>query len=221
METLEMYLLVQAYQYGRYSSLLDQSFRLRKKIFHDTLGWRVDIDGEYERDPYDDLGPAYLMWCNDDATRLYGMLRLLPTTGPTLLHDVFGRTCPDADLMAPGIWEGTRMCIDVEAVRQDFPDLGPSRAFCLLLLALCECAMAHGIDTLVCNFEPQMARIYRRAGLPVDEVGRADGYGRFPVCCGVFDVSTNTYIQMRNTLGVSHALYLDSTAASVNVLASP
>ncbi|MDH1270586.1 N-acyl-L-homoserine lactone (AHL) synthase [Rhizobium pusense] len=213
-----MYLLVQAHQYARYSSLLEQSFRLRKRIFHDTLNWKVDVAGDFERDAYDDLGPAYLMWCNHDASKLYGTLRLMPTTGPTLLHDVFGRTCPDVDLMAPGIWEGTRMCIDVEALRQDEPELDSSKAFCLLLLALCECAMAHGIDTLVCNYEPQMARIYRRAGLPVDEVGRADGYGRFPVCCGVFDVSRNTHLKMQNALGIAHPLYCYNSSGGADIV---
>ena len=67
-----MFILVQAHQYTRYKSLMDQAFRLRKRVFHDQLGWAVTIDDDCEHDEYDALRPAYLMWCNDRADRLYG-----------------------------------------------------------------------------------------------------------------------------------------------------
>ncbi len=77
----------------------------------------------------------------------------------------------------------------------------------MLLLALCECGLSHGIETLVSNYEPHLARIYRRAGLAVEEVGRADGYGRSPVCCGVFEVSEDVRTRMQQALGVVAPLY--------------
>lgn len=144
---------------------MDQAFRLRKRVFHDQLGWAVTIDGDCERDEYDALRPAYLMWSNDRADRLYGTLRLMPTTGPTLLYDVFRDTFAGASLIAPGIYEGTRMCLDEEILSEDFPNLETGKAFGMLLLALCECGLSHGIETLVSNYEPHLARVYRRAGL--------------------------------------------------------
>ena len=87
-----MYALVQGHQYGRYEHFLDQYFRLRKTVFADQLGWKVKTSGPYERDRYDGLNPAYLIWCDDDRDQLYGAVRLMPTTGPTLLYDVFRST---------------------------------------------------------------------------------------------------------------------------------
>lgn len=204
-----MFILVQAHQYDRYKSLMTQAFQLRKRVFYDQLGWAVTIDGDSERDEYDTLRPAYLMWCNDRADRLYGTLRLMPTTGPTLLYDVFRKTFPNASLMAPGIYEGTRMCVDEEMLAIDFPGLDAGKAFCMLLLALCECGLSHGIQTLVSNYEPHLARVYRRAGLKVHEIGRADGYGRFPVCCGIFEVSESVRARMQQALGLTAPLYAD------------
>lgn len=202
-----MFILVQAHLYDRHKTLLDQAFRLRKHVFHDQLGWSVNIDGDWERDEYDALRPAYLMWCNDRADRLYGTLRLMPTTGPTLLYDVFRNTFQGADLMAPGIYEGTRMCVDEKMLARDFAGLDAGKAFCMLLLALCECGLSHGIETLVSNYEPHLARLYRRAGLAVEEVGRADGYGRSPVCCGIFEVSETVRTRMQQALGITAPLY--------------
>ncbi|EPR21245.1 hypothetical protein L905_07045 [Agrobacterium sp. TS43] len=203
-----MYLLIQAHEYQKYTVLLDQSFRLRKRVFADRLGWDVSVSGHRERDRYDELHPAYLLWCDEDRRQLYGSVRLMPTTGPTLLYDVFRETFPDVcDLIAPGIWEGTRMCIDEDAIERDFPDMRPDRAFSLLLLALCEAALASAIHTMISNYEPHMRRVYQKAGAELDELGRSDGYGRFPVCCGAFEVSHRVLGVMRAKLRVGEPLY--------------
>ena len=220
-----MYLLIQAHEYHKHTDLLDQSFRLRKRVFADRLGWDVVVSGYRERDRYDDLHPAYLLWCAEDRKQLYGSVRLMPTTGPTLLYDVFRETFPDVcDLVAPGIWEGTRMCIDEDAIGRDFPDMRPDRAFCLLFLALCEAALANGINTMISNYEPHMRRVYQKAGAELDELGRCHGYGRFPVCCGAFEVSHRVLGAMRGKLQVGAPLYcrpaFPSRAASAQALLS-
>lgn len=207
-----MFFLVQATDYPKYRKLLDQMFRLRKRVFFDELGWEVPVNGDAERDAYDDLRPAYLLWTDEERETLYGSLRLLPTTGPTLLNDVFRATYPnDIDLCHPVIWEGTRMCVDVDAIEMDLPDVAPQDAMATMLLALGECALEHGIQTLVSNYEPHMKRIYNRAGAPLQEIGKADGYGRRPVCCGLFEVSADTINGMRSKTGMS-GLYVKDAA---------
>lgn len=203
-----MYLLVKADEYHKYGDLLDQSFRLRKRIFADRLGWSVPVSGPWERDRYDDHDPAYLLWCDDNFKRLYGSVRLMPTTGPTLLYDVFRDTFPvECSLIASGIWEGTRLCIDDEALRRHLPDLSPRHAFFRLLLALCEVALDNGIDTVIANYEPHMRSIYRRAGVSFKELGCAEGFGRSSVCCGMFEVSLRVLFEMRQRINITVPLY--------------
>ncbi|MCG8273888.1 N-acyl-L-homoserine lactone (AHL) synthase [Aquamicrobium sp. NLF2-7] len=207
-----MIVSIQAHEYAAYPEVLSQMFRTRKAVFFDALRWRVEADGDFERDQYDDMQPVYLVWCDSNRKRHYGSMRLMPTTGPTLLYDVFRRTFPDAaELSAPGIWEGTRMCIDETALAQDYPHISPRQAFCLLLIALCEFALANGIHTMISNYEPHVERLYRRAGATVHELGRADGFGRFPVCCGAFEISRQVLSSMRAALRLSEPLY-DRTA---------
>lgn len=203
-----MIITVQAHEYQKYSGLMDQMFRLRKKVFADQLNWDVPVIGDMERDIYDNHRPVYLMWCSDDQSVLYGVIRLMPTTGPTLLYDVFRNTFPDiVSFEGPGIWEGTRMCVDEELLARDHPEVSPARAFSLLLLALCEVALKHGIHSMVSNYEPQMKRIYMRTGIEVNELGRADEYGKYPVCCGLFEVSEAVLQKMRAKLNVSEPLF--------------
>ena len=203
-----MFITLQAHQYDEYRHLLDQMFRLRKRVFHDELKWDVRVNMGMERDGYDDLSPVYLMWVSDDAETLYGCMRLMPTTGPTLLYDVFRRTFPEAaGLISPGIWEATRTCIDAPRVARDFPGTDQARGFGLLCLAAAECAVQHGIHTVLSNYEPQMKRIYMRSGARISELGRADGYGLRPVCCGAFEISEDFVRSMRSAMNIDTPLY--------------
>lgn len=198
-----MFTTIQPHEYSDNSHLLDAMFRLRKRVFVDSLNWNIPTDGSRETDHYDKMGATYLVWCSNDRKRLYGSLRLLPTTGPTLLFDVFKATHQsNRSLIRLGTFEGTRMCIDEDAIAEDFPKLGPRRAFALLLLALCEAALAHGITKLVSNFEAPISRLYRDAGLNYELLGHAAGYGAKPIYCAAFDVSQTVLGKMRTKLGV-------------------
>ncbi len=203
-----MFITVEAHQREQYADLLRSMYRLRKRVFVDDMGWDVPVDGDFERDGYDEFGAAYLIWFNPRTRAVYGSMRLMPTTGPTLLYDVFAETFPAASgLSAPGIWEATRTCVDASLIARDFPGMTVNRALGLLCLATGECALAHGIHTVVCNYEPHMKRVYAGFGARLDELGRADGYGRRPVCCGTFSISADFVTGMRAALGQYDPLY--------------
>lgn len=203
-----MFTAIEPHIYEQWDGILDQIYRLRKKTFHDALKWDVPVDGDYERDVYDDVGPVYLTWHDPAGTKLYGTMRLMPTTGPTLLYDVFSDTFPDAaQLSAPGIWEATRTCVHIENLKSDFPHIPTWKAFGLIMLASAECGLQSGIHTIVSNYEPPLKRIYDRSGAIGEELGRSDGYGRQPVCCGVFEVSERAVDQMSEKLGISGPIF--------------
>lgn len=198
-----MFTLIQAPHFPKQRHLLEASYRLRKKVFFDRLGWSVAVSGDQEIDAYDTEDALYLVWCSPCGDMLYGHIRIMPTSGPTLLNDVFGATHGhNTDLIGDDIFEGTRMCIDDDLIARDFPTLAPGAGFNLMFLALCEAGLSLGVRRLVSNFEPALSRIYRRAGLDYTLHGRADGYGRYPVCCASFEVSLAVLARMRRVIGI-------------------
>jgi acyl homoserine lactone synthase len=198
-----MFTLIQPQDFAENPHLLHSAHRLRKKVFFDRLGWQVPVAGDQEIDAYDTDKAQYLVWCSPNRETLYGLIRLLPTSEPTLLHDVFGATHGhDRGLIGADIFEGTRMCVDDDLIARDFPTLAPGAGFNLLFLALCEAGLALGVWRLVSNFEPAMGRLYQRAGLDCVMHGKAGGYGKRPVCCASFEVSLPVLAQMRRTIGV-------------------
>lgn len=209
-----MITLIQAKDFTNNRDLLVKSFQLRKRVFADQLQWEVPVIGDREFDEYDNDKASYLLWCSPDRQKLYGMIRMIPTTEPTLLFDVFAQTHgPDLSLRQPGVFEGTRMCVDEDLVAQDFPGMDAGHGFNLLFLGLCEAGIALGIKRMVSNFEPAMSRVYRRAGLDYHMHGKADGYGRRPVCCASFEVSSAVLSKMRARIGIDLPVLKDVPVA--------
>jgi acyl homoserine lactone synthase len=68
---------------------IDAMFRNRALTFSERLGWEVVVKDGYERDVFDDATPLYLVSVDPETEQYWGSLRLLPTTGPNMLRDVF------------------------------------------------------------------------------------------------------------------------------------
>ena len=187
----------------KYSNLVDKMHRLRARIFHDRLGWDVRVVDGKERDKYDDEEPVYIIYTDDEAREVKGSMRLLPTTGPTLLADCFADTLPDAALLsAPTIWEATRFCIDDRLLDRGSPD-GLFFASSVMIAALGDVAVSAGIESIVANFDASALRLYRRVGCEIDVLGFTKRYGS-PVYLGLFPVSESLLRNLKRRLANAH-----------------
>jgi acyl homoserine lactone synthase len=183
-----MIVVIEQENISEHPELLHQMFCLRKRTFKDRLGWDVSAEGDEERDLYDDEYPVYVLLTDLHGKVLLGSLRLLPTTGPTLLQAFFADTLPDAaTLSAPTIWECTRFCIDESVAAQGRRKELKFRSGALIA-GLGAVAKQAGIETVLGNFEKPMLRIYRRIGCELEVLGCTHRYG-VPVYLGAFHVS--------------------------------
>ena len=183
-----MIVVVEPYNEHKYSRLMDEMFRLRARIFHDRLKWDVRVVDGKERDKYDDQAPVYIIYTDRQQREVKGSLRLLPTTGPTLLADCFADTVPDAaHLSSPTIWEGTRFCLSEAILDRELLD-GLLFVSTVMITALGELAVKAGIESVVGNFDAVMLRLYRRLGCDFEILGSTWKYGQ-PVYLGLFPIS--------------------------------
>lgn len=182
-----MIVVVEPHNAHKYSNLIEEMFRLRARIFHHRLGWDVQVDDGKERDRLDEEGPVYIIYTDSKGCEVKGTLRLLPTTGPTLLADFFSDTLPDAvHLSAPTIWEFTRFCLDDRILDGD--QEGVLFASAALITALGELAIKAGIELIIGNCDASMLRLFRRLGCEIEVLGSTSKYGR-PVYLGLHPVS--------------------------------
>jgi acyl homoserine lactone synthase len=193
-----MIIIVEAHNAEKHADLLEQMFRQRAQIFHDRLGWDVIVKDGKERDRFDDENPVYIIYTDDAGRKVKGSLRLLPTTGPTLLADFFSDTVPDAaHLAAPTIWECTRFCLDEDIWQKDKEDI--LFASTVLLVALGDLAVLAGIESIIGNFDASALHLWRRIGCEVEILGSTARYGR-PVYLGLHPISAAIVSRIKKKL---------------------
>lgn len=93
-------------------AVLRRMFEARKQVFVDLLGWDVPvIDERYELDQFDHEEACYLVLADEDGHHL-ASARLLPTTRPHLLGNLFAELSDMPPPSGPHVFEITRFCLD-------------------------------------------------------------------------------------------------------------
>lgn len=93
-------------------TMLRAMFAARKRVFVDLLGWEVPVlDGTYEIDQFDTPSAAYVVLTGEDGAHR-ASARLLETSGPHILSNLFPQLCDDPVPHGPDTREITRFCID-------------------------------------------------------------------------------------------------------------
>lgn len=203
-----MIVVVEPHNAEKHGHLLEQMFRMRARIFHDHLGWDVVVKDGMERDKYDEQSPIYIIYTAEDGHRVKGSLRLLPTTGPTLVADFFSDTLPDAaSLMAPTIWECTRFCLDDDVWQKKKEEI--LFASTVLLVALGDLALRAGIESVIGNFDAAALHLWRRIGCEVEILGSTSRYGR-PVYLGLHPISETVISRIKKKLKGAQSAFAEA-----------
>ena len=218
-----MILAIEGVDRHAYPDLFDQMFRMRAAVFSERLGWDVTVVDGKEIDRFDAEDPLYLLCVDELTNELKGAVRLLPTTGPNMLRDVFGVLVPDGSVESPLIWESSRFAVNpmfsVGPDRQDANRVVNTTTI-ELLCGLVEAAQLAGVEHIVSVFDARMARIFRAADCPYEPIGVPARIGKTMTYAGLFEISDS----MRQRLGAAgglHAPLLASAGARLAAVRSP
>ncbi len=193
---------VYASELARHEGLAEQMFRMRARVFKDRLRWDVNVNDGMERDLYDDMDPLYVMSIDDRSGLLRGAVRILPTTGPHMMCDIFNDFFDEPVFaQSPQIWECTRFAIhpDFEA---SLTPTGLNVATSELLLGVCEAGLKSGVTQILGVSEVPMLRIYRRSGWAPEIVGRSARPGTVAIFAGLWDVTREAGMTIRSRAGL-------------------
>ena len=188
-------------QFGLNLDLLAAMFRLRRRVFKERLDWTVSVSGDLELDVYDALNPTYLVMVSGKR-EVVGCVRLLPTTGPTMLADTFpqllaGETPP----RSRRILESSRFCVDTN-LAVDAAGNGLNRATFILFAAMIESLGLLDADSIVTVTDTRMERILRRAGWPLERLAPPQRVGETMALAGFLHGSREALAGMYRQAGV-------------------
>lgn len=187
----------------RHAPLVNAMHADRKRIFVDWLKWDVPVvEGEYEVDQFDTEDAIYLAIADPASGKHMGSVRLLPSTVPHLLSEVFPQLVDGEVPRAHDVWEITRMCTTPEIARS----WTQVQVWRQLAVALVEFGLLYGIRqyTLITHmpFVPTLISAKWTCtplGLPVPMDG-------VDVAALAVDVDPPTLARMRAAFGPKHPL---------------
>lgn len=184
---------VYADQINEFPRLKKAMFQDRAAQFHQRLGWEVQVNDEGdERDAYDGLNPMYIIWEQPDGSH-GGSLRLLPTTGQTMLSDHFLDLTDGVRIESPLVWECTRFCLSPGA---------PAHISAALMLGVLEVGLGAYLTHIAGVFDARMIRIYRRVGWGPTVMGTS-GTGRDAISAGLWPCEKSFRARLLARAGVS------------------
>ncbi|MBL4806049.1 MAG: autoinducer synthase [Rhodobacteraceae bacterium] len=184
-----------------YADALDAFPTLRKGMFKDRavqfkerLGWDVSVDADgYETDEYDAINPLYVIYELADGTH-GGSMRILPTTGQTMINDHFRDLTGGVMISSPLIWECTRFCVS--------PNAGDEAKMVAasLMLAGVELGIQFGLDSSIGVFDARMVHIYRRVGWAPEILGTS-GTGKSAISAGLWPIDFDAKMEICAKIG--------------------
>ena len=147
-------------------------WQYRHRVFVERLGWPLQSDGNCERDRFDTGATVYVA-LEDGGQQIAGCARLLPTTQPYLLSEVFPQLLHGARMPHdPRVWELSRFA----AMNFERPGVTPLAQFSSSLTArLMREALAYaarlGAERLITVSPLGIERLVRRLRLDARRAG--------------------------------------------------
>lgn len=175
--------LITSDSYGTNLNELADMHRLRYRIFKQRLDWDVQASDDMEVDEFDAVSPCYLLQRSAEGA-VTGCVRMLPTTGPTMLRDTFGVLLDgDAAPATPLIWESSRFGLDPDHAGSAASQ-GIAKATYELFAGMIEFGLSRGLTDIVTVTDVLMERILRRASWPLRRLGQPKAFGRSRAVAG-------------------------------------
>ena len=167
---------------------MDAMFRNRALTFSQRLGWEVTVKDGYERDEFDDANPLYLVSVDPRTNEYWGSLRLLPTTGPNMLRDVFPFLLEKGEYVESAtIWESSRICAVSVAGQPQRSHNGVNFVLSELIAGIGEVAIAAGLTQIVSVFDARIYRVLKAVGCNPQLIGKPRRIGSTMSYAGLFD----------------------------------
>ena len=209
-----MIIVIDALNKHRFDRILDEMYQLRARVFQDRLGWDVKVRDGREIDEFDALDPAHVV-CLDDDGDVVGCMRLLQTTGPHMLADVFHALLDgEPPLRSAQVWEATRFCVDTRKLAGGKTRNSISYVTSEVMIGAFEYAREAGVLDAVAVIDPVMNRVMKRsANAPYDYLGSAKPMGKVTAMAALMDCSDERIRAIREFAGISHDVFLSEEAA--------
>lgn len=166
-------------------TITTELYQYRYQVFVECLGWELDVPPGRETDQFDHDETIYVIAetqsSKTNKRNIVGCARLLPTTMPYLLEEVFPELLNGAEIpKSEEVWELSRFtsCDLAQSTKGSVSQFSPETTVGLLQAALA-CAKQRGAKRVISVSPIGVERLLRKAGFKSRRAGPSmiiDGY---------------------------------------------
>lgn len=194
-----MIFIVNAENRAAFDADLQQMHRDRKRVFVDTIGWKVPVRDDMEVDSYDRVDTTYLIArCSADGSVLASS-RLLPTIAPHLMSDLFADACNGTPPRGPRIWEASRFCFNPARRCRRTRLLLLWQTFC----AIMETSLLFGVEQITFTANNALLPLAMQCGWDATVLGPTLPDGRDQITAVSVQVTTKGLRAIRERFGIA------------------
>ncbi len=177
---------------------LNELFCARKQTFIDECGWNIPQDAQgREIDQFDTDNTVYLLSCTQEG-ELVGGTRMMPTTAPHMMSDVFGFLCDYPAPIGPMVWEGSRYFVRKKFRKTPAIQVAHTEMLCGMM----ETCLVYGIEQFIFVINGFHASGMIALGWDIVPLGAPKEIDGNPIMAFVVNVRPEGLQAMRRTFGI-------------------
>jgi acyl homoserine lactone synthase len=194
---LAVIMQIQGRDRAQFAREIESMQQLRSSSFVKRLVWSMEDGESRESDEFDELDTLYVLSLKQRS--VVGCLRVLPTTGATLLKTKY------AELFETSVCISSPLIMEFShfAVASGAPDGVTERYVCRttvdLAISMCEILCEAGIQKCIALFDERLFRIYRRIGWAPEVVAHSRD---LRASVGLWSVTREASERMRELHGI-------------------
>lgn len=198
--------VIQVGQAGK-TKLLFSMHRLRKKVFQDRMKWSVHVTKNgLEIDQFDISDAVYLL-AVDHEERVRGSWRLLPSTGPTMIRDIWSQSLSSNPMPSRNdVWEASRFSVDTEGSVNEGGLNSVGQVTGELFLGLTELCLANNIKHIFTLYDARIARLLKRLDCSPSVISQKFKIDSHDSQTGRFDITIDMLRKIQNATGIHHSI---------------
>jgi acyl homoserine lactone synthase len=191
--------LITAQDRGTNLTAIMAMHRLRHRVFKLRLEWDVITSGGMEVDEFDTMHPVYILHETDNGA-VDGCVRLLPTTGPYMLREVFPALLgAEVAPVGANVWEASRFACEASDARGA---RAVARSTFELFAGVLEFGLSWGLTEIVAVVDTRFERILRLGRWPLARIGVPYSIGNVEATAGRLEISAAVLARVRAAAGI-------------------
>ncbi|WP_032113954.1 acyl-homoserine-lactone synthase [Candidatus Paracaedibacter symbiosus] len=181
-----------------HNDILDEFYRIRKKIFIDRLNWDLPAQGDKEIDQYDHNQCNYLLSISND--KVSGGIRLTPSLAPNLTFDTFSDVFNLPTHIKPqnNLLEISRL--GIIKTSDEMPSNIVRRKTLELFQGILKFGLCHGYEKIITVTDIRIEKIFKLSDWPLERISEVQQVGNTRALVGFLHITQEYYDKIQAKL---------------------